>query len=289
VIAELNRARTSIDVAMFLFTSQTLSDALIAAKGRGVQVRVIMDNYNARHVNLSKNHELAAGGVQVKLHTTPAGIKFHHKFCVIDGATTLTGSYNWSESADESNYENYATIHDPAIARAYGTEFDSLWTSGTGGVGSSGDVVFSPSATKAIEARIVREIQAAQHEIVVAMYLMTSTDCTNAIVAALQRGVHVSMLFDAKQVHIYQANETAVKNAGASVKVVNLGGSGAYTVEFHDKFAVIDGQKVVTGSYNWDPRQDTQGFENIVVLSDANLARSYVQSFQQAWSSPYAH
>lgn len=51
----------------------------------------------------------------------------HHKFAVIDGQTVITGSYNWSDNADDNNFENIVVIQYPDLAAAYTEQFDSIW------------------------------------------------------------------------------------------------------------------------------------------------------------------
>src|SRR5207237_4135111 len=111
------------------------------------------------------------------------------------GKTLVAGSYNWTENADEVNYENLLVIEDASIVKAYAQEFDSLFTSGQGGVASTADALFSPTGSaKGLEARIVQEIGAAKTEIVVAMFEFTSTEIESALADAVARGVKVSIL-----------------------------------------------------------------------------------------------
>src|SRR6185369_5144231 len=101
-----------------------------------------------------------------------------------------------------------------------------LFTTGKGGVGSSGDVIFSPTgAAKAIEAKIAQELGKAKIEIVIACYLFTSSDLTDAVVDARKRGVKVSCLFDGRQAPIFPDKIQALKTAGAKIKLVTLNGS----------------------------------------------------------------
>jgi phosphatidylserine/phosphatidylglycerophosphate/cardiolipin synthase-like enzyme len=275
---------------MYQFTSASLAQGLIDAKNRGVQVRVLMDSVEAAG-SLSKETTLKSGGVSVEIVKVTGGTygnKFHHKFCIIDGKTLLTGSYNWTESADTSNYENYCTIKDAAILSCFTTEFDSLWTSKTGGVGSGTDVVFAPSgAAHAIENRIATEIGGAASEIVIAMYQFTSPTITSAVVAAEGRGVKVWVLTDLGEASTNKATLDALKAAGAYEKAMNMG-SGSFAPEFHDKYCVIDGKTVITGSFNWNINQDQNGYENVVVLHDGTLAKTFVEDFLNAWGQPNA-
>jgi cardiolipin hydrolase len=53
----------------------------------------------------------------------------HHKYAVFDQQTTLTGSYNWTRSADKYNDENFLITSEPTINRAYLGHFNRLWKS----------------------------------------------------------------------------------------------------------------------------------------------------------------
>lgn len=53
----------------------------------------------------------------------------HNKFCVIDNQKVITGSYNWSENAENKNDENAAVVYDNDIASYYSVEFRRLFES----------------------------------------------------------------------------------------------------------------------------------------------------------------
>lgn len=293
IIAKLGNARSTVDVAMYTFDSGPLADACVAAAQRGVTVRVLLDSAQAKQ-SLSKDVTLKSGGCSVEYIQVSGGAmgtKFHHKFCILDGSTLMTGSYNWTTSADEENYENYLTLTDGAIVNAFATEFDSLWTSKTGGVGSTQDVVFAPSGSaKAIENRIAEEIGGARSQIAIAMYEFTSKVVSDALVAAIGRGVKVWILSDANEANVNQSALDAISQAGGNEEGVFLRSSGFARPEFHDKYCVIDGSTVITGSFNWNIQQDEKGYENVIVLHDANLAKQYIQNFDSIWGdSSVAH
>jgi mitochondrial cardiolipin hydrolase len=54
----------------------------------------------------------------------------HHKFAVFDARTLLTGSYNWTRSADEYNKDNFLVTDDPHLVQAFSATFDRLWARG---------------------------------------------------------------------------------------------------------------------------------------------------------------
>ena len=116
---------------MFNFTSTDLSRALIAAKQRGVRVRVLIDGKSAKSIRITKDRDLAKAGVAVKhVKLKGSGVraaKFHHKFAVIDGVEVISGSYNWTVSADEKNYENLLVLRDKRLAATFAAEFERIW------------------------------------------------------------------------------------------------------------------------------------------------------------------
>ncbi len=132
VIYEINRARKSIDVAMYAFTSRPIARALVDAHRRGVRVRVIMDKKFAEKSRFSKHIYLMKRGIPVKLVSPPPGVRgrvglMHHKFAVIDGRVLLTGSFNWTASAEKLNYENLLVFHSEEMAAIYEREFNRIW------------------------------------------------------------------------------------------------------------------------------------------------------------------
>ena len=51
----------------------------------------------------------------------------HHKVFIVDQATVVLGSYNFSRNAEENNDENVLIIHSPEIAAAYLAEWQTVW------------------------------------------------------------------------------------------------------------------------------------------------------------------
>jgi hypothetical protein len=99
----IGRANQTIRVAVYSFTADPLGDALIAAKNRGVDIEVYIDNKYVSSTG-SEYPRLQAAGVPIKADTRSADM--HHKFVVIDGKIVATGSYNWSANAEDDNDEN---------------------------------------------------------------------------------------------------------------------------------------------------------------------------------------
>jgi phosphatidylserine/phosphatidylglycerophosphate/cardiolipin synthase-like enzyme len=125
----MGRANSTIRVAIYSFTSDTLGDALVAAKARGIDVQVYYEGDNLDGSG-SEYQKLVAAGVSVRADVRSA--LMHHKFMVVDDRIVATGSYNWSASAEDSNDENLVVIRSGFLAKDYLAEFSRLWGSGTG-------------------------------------------------------------------------------------------------------------------------------------------------------------
>jgi len=76
-----------------------------------------------------KNSEikyLISKGIPVKIRIGKGRGIMHNKFAVIDEKEVITGSYNWTNNAEENNYENAVFITDPEIVKQFSSEFDRL-------------------------------------------------------------------------------------------------------------------------------------------------------------------
>jgi len=124
ILDKINAAQKSIDLAIYHFTSRSLSQALVSAVRRGVKVRVFMDGESAKE-RYSKYDFLHKNGVPVKLESGEG--LMHNKFCVIDNALVVSGSYNWTTSADLRNDENILIIDSKDVIRKYRLQFEKYW------------------------------------------------------------------------------------------------------------------------------------------------------------------
>ena len=124
IIHDLEQARVSIYVAMAWFTNQRIADKLIEKHKAGLDVKVVSfrDYTNVKFgVDLDEIPHKEIRG-------TKGGI-MHHKFCVIDNQKVITGSYNWSDNAENKNDENAAVMYDNDRASDYSVTFRELFNS----------------------------------------------------------------------------------------------------------------------------------------------------------------
>ncbi len=124
VVSEINKAQKSIDIAMYSLTSRDIAQALVEAKERHVKIRIVLDKAQ-KNERYSKSRYLISKGLDVKYDLGPG--LMHNKFAVIDGQEVLTGSFNWTASADKRNEENLLVITDKELSGKYSERYERIW------------------------------------------------------------------------------------------------------------------------------------------------------------------
>lgn len=126
ISAELKKANASIYVAVAWFTDSKLLSILCDKAKAGLDVQLIMMNDDINRAYGVNYSELENCGGKVYLIDGDIGTLMHNKFCVVDGSTTITGSYNWSNKA-QSNHENITITTDSTLlAESFIDEFKRI-------------------------------------------------------------------------------------------------------------------------------------------------------------------
>ena len=137
-------------------------------------------------------------------------------------------------------------------------------------------VYFSPNGGS--QDMVISEIGKAHKTLDVAMYDLTSKAIAHAILQAKERGVKIEIVLDKAQIKNRSSKSKSLIGKGINIKF-HLGQG-----LMHDKFAVIDDQIILTGSFNWTIAADKKNNENLLVLTDKSLAEKYTKQFKQLWS-----
>jgi phosphatidylserine/phosphatidylglycerophosphate/cardiolipin synthase-like enzyme len=125
IVALLREARSSILFMAFSFTSDDIANAMVAQSKSGVQVQGVMEATQARSNAGTEYERLLRGGVEVRLDGNPRNM--HHKVIILDEATVICGSYNFTRNAEEVNDENMLILYNPEIAARFVAEFQSIF------------------------------------------------------------------------------------------------------------------------------------------------------------------
>ncbi|MBC7503020.1 MAG: phospholipase D family protein [Herminiimonas sp.] len=127
IVETLAEAKKEVLVQAYLLTNKKIANALIAAQHRSVSVRVLADADQARDVRSSKLADLAEAGIPVWLETKYQNA--HNKLIIIDpagkDATVITGSFNFTWSAQYKNAENILILRkQPVLAARYAVNWE---------------------------------------------------------------------------------------------------------------------------------------------------------------------
>ena len=123
IVCWIGRANNSIHVLIYVFTLDSIGDALIDASKRGVEVKVVFEK--SQISRYSEYQRLRAAGIEVRNDTNPK--LMHNKVLIVDGVIVITGSFNWSNNAENYNNENIVVIRSAYVAAKYEEEFERIW------------------------------------------------------------------------------------------------------------------------------------------------------------------
>ena len=125
IIKNINQAEAFINIAMYIFTDREIALPLIKARERGVKVRLYLDKDQVDY-KYSQSRFLVQKGIKTRISSNK--YIMHNKFAIIDNRLLLTGSYNWTFSANHRNDENLMVIDDLEIIEIFQNQFVNLWT-----------------------------------------------------------------------------------------------------------------------------------------------------------------
>ncbi|MGO9115587.1 MAG: phospholipase D family protein [Thermoguttaceae bacterium] len=143
------------------------------------------------------------------------------------------------------------------------------------------DVYFSPKggATEAV----VQSLDAAKNTVFVQAYSFTSKEIAEALQAAHTRGVVVHIILDKSVLGDHYSEADFLAHHGISVLIDEK-----HQIA-HNKIMIIDGETVVTGSFNFTRQAEEHNAENLLVIHDRGLAERYLANWHdhEAHSEPY--
>jgi len=239
----------------------------------------------------------------------------HTKITVVNEEWVISGSANLSNSASLANHEHIVVLRSPEIAREFIREFeeqraaDAVMRDYEGEIDGEEDedyaemmerlepidvrtdnqsdevrTYFSPDDWP--KYRVVDEIRAAEDNIKIAMYTFFQPTIAHALREASERGVRVIALLDA---HQHQHNEFAeftldILREGQDIEIYLADTQdhdkrlGKYA-SLHHKYAVIDDETVIGGSFNWTGTAHHYNDENMMVVRSEALAARFNRDF----------
>jgi phosphatidylserine/phosphatidylglycerophosphate/cardiolipin synthase-like enzyme len=270
--ALIDGAQSTLDIQMYLFTSSSLANKLVAAKNRGVAVRLLLDPDHAGNQNVTP--ALTSGGVNWKNHSTLYTFA-HAKFLIVDKSQLVIMSMNWNLDAFR-NERNYGIvdrdIEDIADAQAI---FEQDWAMASGQMVQSANLactrlIVSPTNSKT---RLLEHINSAKTTLDVEVMYVSETSIRDAIIAAQNRGVTVRVI-------INEPTDPAVANFKAAGIVVKT----PATFYCHAKLIIADSVAFV-GSENMSFTSLTKNREVGALVFEPPAFMPIQQQFDADWAS----
>ncbi len=282
----IDEARISIDLAIYSINSYPIRDALIRAKKRGVEVRMVMESDNMKDpVPL----ELKKAGIPI-VGDRRQGL-MHNKFMVVDRAEVWTGSMNFTVSGIYEDNNNLIRIHSNKVAKDYLVEFDEMFKHDYFGPdtvaetpypyvvidGMPMEIYFSPDDH--VANRIAQLLRGAKQSIYFMSYALTANDFGEILKDKSQEGMPIAGILEDSQIKSGLGSEyNFLKQAGMSI--YKDGNPGL----MHHKVFIIDQQIVITGSYNFTSSAETTNDENVTIIFDKQVAARYMEEYQRVYT-----
>jgi len=315
LIRAIDATQKTLDIAIYELALPAVRDALTRAKSRGVAVRIVMDEghvYPQKGTRTPEVQSLIDAGFAIRtLRGADLHGIMHNKFALFDGALMETGSYNWTQAADDRHFENALFDDRGARIASYQNYWNWMWTRA-----NPVDVAHPPAAPDmdahgrtaplppapqdadapivfnavsfpresftphGAAAKIAAAIDASQESVDLANFSFTNAEIIDALKRAQQRGLKVRLIFDAQQFKFLSVmGEMATLGFD-----VRLSEGRAPRGVMHNKFGVFDGRLVETGSFNWTMNGELNNYENAAFLDAADDVDGYAAYFERIWA-----
>ncbi|MBU6229545.1 MAG: competence protein ComE [Cyanobacteria bacterium REEB459] len=234
----------------------------------------------------------------------------------------LHGDFLQPDSRGNAN--NLVVIRSSSLARVFQREFNYLWGDGPGGLadsrfglnkpyrppvmvslpGSMITVQFSPTAashpwSQTVNGLVAKTLRGTRHSLSLALFVFSDSGLSHHLWQLAQAGVRIRALIDASFAYRsysealdmlglalpdhrchWEANNQPWSHALSTVGIPTL----AETDKLHHKFAVLDGEWVITGSQNWSQAANYSNDENLLVIHSSRVAAHYQREFDRLYS-----
>jgi phosphatidylserine/phosphatidylglycerophosphate/cardiolipin synthase-like enzyme len=287
--ADIARARSTVDVAAYDFDLETVAQALVDAQKRGVRVRLVTDSDN-----VGERAVRTLDQADIPIVEDNRGAIMHDKFVIIDGEIVWTGSWNLTVNGTYRNNNNAVRIVSVRLAENYTAEFEEMFTDKAFGPGSpsgtphaqwtvdsiSMENYFAPEDH--VEEKIVTLLQGAKRSIRFMAFSFTDDGIGTAVRDKAKGGLAVQGVFEARGSETEYSEYEPMRRAGLDV----LTDGNPYVM--HHKVFILDGETVLTGSFNFTQSADESNDENLLVIHDPAIAALYQAEFERVYAQAAA-
>ena len=267
---------------------QYLDTWLLNAKARGVTVRMVTDDEHGTQDVADKSiGEFKDAGIPVV--DDQRSDLMHNKFMILDGITVWTGSWNYTVNGTYRNNNNALVLRSQKAVQAYQGEFDEMFVRHEFGPTSSSDnaasftqdgdpiqILFASEDN--VVGAITKEIQGAQKSIRFMAFVFSLDDMANALLESANNGVTVQGIFEYRGSTQSYSELIPLYCAGLPMR------QDGNKYILHHKVFIIDDKTVITGSFNFSASARDGNDENVVIITDPDLAAQYIAEFDRRWA-----
>ncbi|MBN1233426.1 MAG: T9SS type A sorting domain-containing protein [Candidatus Coatesbacteria bacterium] len=323
---KIDSTRYSIDICLYNLDLSEITDKIIEAYRRGVKIRVITDDEHKYDTEIQR---LIYEGIPViddSFGGNPRSNIMHNKFWIfdfrdstsMDDDFTMTGSWNVTYANTYKDANNIVFFQDNGISRAYTTEFEEMWGSGTEIPDSANscfhnrksdntvhefdidgtkiNLFFNPTDTT--ELKMVRQISECKKEADFCIYAFSSDTVSHymKIQWDVVENFKVQGVFDRtfwdtdwSKARDMRGDSTAEEpwDPPAPVYSDSVRFPDQSSGLLHSKYMILDpfddSAVVITGSSNWSLAGFYDNDENVVMIHDKKIAQQYYQDFIQRY------
>lgn len=284
----IDSAQEQVDVAAYQLNLPTVTDALLRAYQRGVQVRLVTDGEYEDEKMVAR---LRRAGIPVTVRPQDSGI-MHNKFVVVDGAWVWTGSWNLTENGTYRNNNNALLIASRHLAQNYLTEFEELFRGQFGptspqntpypsitievpekGIRVLVESYFAPEDE--VAQKLIPLLSGARRSVRFMAFSFTSDSIGDALVQIARRGVSVEGVVEKRNSDTPFSQYSRLHEAGIPV----WKDGNPYLL--HHKVFIVDEEAVVLGSYNFTGNADQVNDENLLVIHDPQVAQAFLAEYER--------
>lgn len=284
IIDAIANAKESILVKMFLFSDPGLINEIIAAKNRGVKVKVMLNpnRRNGEEENEDTRRILENAGIEVR-DSNPEFTITHEKSMVIDDKIAFIKSLNW-ETRNLTETRDYAIItHHPHEVKEIILCFEADWHRQNFDPGENMNLIWCSNNGRT---RIAKFIDEAKHTLFVQNERFQDLVIIERLVHAASRGVKVHVM--ARPPHTLKM-EKLVEGVGG-LRIMDDVGIKIHKLKFlklHGKMLLADGCRAVIGSINLTPGSFDHRRELAIEVHDPSVIERLQKIAHHDWENSH--
>lgn len=284
--ADIAKVTRTLDIAAFEFNNVVLTQAILDAHKRGVQVRMVTDNEHGLHGTTTTMNQFKDAGIPIVDDGRSA--LMHNKFMILDSTVVWMGSWNYTMNETYRNNNNALALRSRRAVEAYQAEFNEMFVDKQFGprspTGNSANftqdgipiqIYFAPEDK--VVPIIVETLNKAQKSIRFMAFSFTLSDLGNAIKERAAAGVNVQGIFELRGSETAASQLTTLFCTGLQVR------QDGNRYVLHHKVFIIDEKTVITGSFNFSASAANNNDENMAIIEDPDLAAQFIQEFERRW------